>query len=184
MIALVAGGVGVIGLGLGAVFGALTFSQYSNSKNECTTPVSCGQNTPAQTDKNSCVHIGDDLGHRLHRWGRPRCRCGGPLVHRPVGSSDASDTIGGSTRRRSYTSRDVLMMRSLGNSLPLVVTALATFAGALLFGLCAACRGRADLTGRAAGEADGGSGGGGSRLWKQQSGSSSGSSFPGRQLGK
>ncbi len=49
--ALVAGGVGIVGIGIGAVFGAKTFSDWNNAKTECTTV--CAAGSPAQNDKSS-----------------------------------------------------------------------------------------------------------------------------------
>jgi hypothetical protein len=50
-LALVAGGVGIVGIGVGSVFGAMTFSQWSKSKSECA--ASCAPGSQAQSDKNS-----------------------------------------------------------------------------------------------------------------------------------
>jgi hypothetical protein len=52
-IAVVAGGVGVIGLGLGAVFGAMTYSQWNNAKTECLS--NCAAGSPALNDKSSAT---------------------------------------------------------------------------------------------------------------------------------
>ena len=52
-LAVVAGGVGVIGIGLGAVFGAMTFSQWNTAKTECSS--FCGAGSQAQNDKNSAI---------------------------------------------------------------------------------------------------------------------------------
>ena len=53
-VALVAGGVGIIGIGLGAVFGAMTFSQWSAAKNECTAN-NCSTGSAAQNDKSAAT---------------------------------------------------------------------------------------------------------------------------------
>ena len=50
-IALVAGGVGIIGIGVGAVFGVMTLSQYSNSKTECGS--GCAAGSQAASDYNT-----------------------------------------------------------------------------------------------------------------------------------
>jgi hypothetical protein len=47
-LAVVAGGLGIVGLGVGAVFGAMTFSQWSTAKTECA--ASCGPGSQAQSD--------------------------------------------------------------------------------------------------------------------------------------
>jgi hypothetical protein len=52
-LAVIAGGVGVIGLGLGAAFGAMTYSQWNNAKTECLT--NCGAGSPALNDKSSAT---------------------------------------------------------------------------------------------------------------------------------
>ena len=50
-IAVGAGGLGIIGLGVGAVFGGMAFPQWSNAKTECT--ASCGPGSQAQSDKSA-----------------------------------------------------------------------------------------------------------------------------------
>ena len=50
-LALVAGGAGVAGLGLGVVFGLVASSSWNNAKGECGT--GCTPTSPAQADKNS-----------------------------------------------------------------------------------------------------------------------------------
>lgn len=52
-LAVVAGGIGVIGLGLGAAFGAMTYSQWNNAKTECLS--NCGAGSQALNDKNSAT---------------------------------------------------------------------------------------------------------------------------------
>ncbi len=51
LIAVVAGGVGLVGLGVGAAFGAMTFSQWNNARSECTT--ACAPGSQAQNDKSN-----------------------------------------------------------------------------------------------------------------------------------
>jgi hypothetical protein len=47
---LVLGAVGLAGIGVGAVFGALTIHYWSNSQSECETPTSCGDHVAAVSD--------------------------------------------------------------------------------------------------------------------------------------
>jgi hypothetical protein len=49
--AIVVAGVGVVGLGVGAAFGSMAFSQWTSAQSECTT--SCGASSQAQSDKNA-----------------------------------------------------------------------------------------------------------------------------------
>lgn len=48
LVALIAGGAGIIGLGVGAVSGGKTFSSWSSAKSECAT--ACGAGSQAQQD--------------------------------------------------------------------------------------------------------------------------------------
>jgi hypothetical protein len=48
-LAVVAGGLGIVSLGIGAAFGIMTFSQYNNAKTECTT-LGCAPGSQAQSD--------------------------------------------------------------------------------------------------------------------------------------
>jgi hypothetical protein len=48
-----AGGIGVVGVGLGAIFGAMSFSQWSNATRECGSVATCGSGSQAQNDKSS-----------------------------------------------------------------------------------------------------------------------------------
>jgi hypothetical protein len=52
-LALVAGGLGIVGIGVGSVFGILTFSTWSKAKNECGT--SCPPPSQAQSDKDTAT---------------------------------------------------------------------------------------------------------------------------------
>jgi len=52
-VAMITGGVGIIGLGVGAVFGAMTYSQWSSAQRECTNQASCGPGSQAQNDKST-----------------------------------------------------------------------------------------------------------------------------------
>lgn len=52
---LVIGGVGGIGLGLGAVFGAMAISQWNGAKDRCTTTVTCAPGSPAQRDHDAAA---------------------------------------------------------------------------------------------------------------------------------
>jgi hypothetical protein len=49
--ALVVGAVGIVGVGVGAAFGAMAFGEWKNAKNECVD--SCGAGSQAQGDKNN-----------------------------------------------------------------------------------------------------------------------------------
>jgi len=51
--AVVVGGVGIVGIAVGAVFGAQAFSKWSTAKNDCTTQGFCGSGTPADSAKSS-----------------------------------------------------------------------------------------------------------------------------------
>jgi hypothetical protein len=51
-IGLVVGGVGVVGLGFGTVFGLIAGSKWSDAQNKCT-PSACGSGSPAQDDKSA-----------------------------------------------------------------------------------------------------------------------------------
>ena len=55
-LAVVAGGVGVIGLGLGAVFGMMTVNLWSTAKRECT--ASCGAGSQALNDRSAAYISG------------------------------------------------------------------------------------------------------------------------------
>jgi len=48
VIAYVVGGAGIVGIGVGAAFGAAAFSQWSSAKSDC--PTACGANTTARND--------------------------------------------------------------------------------------------------------------------------------------
>ncbi len=51
--AIVVGGVGIVGIGVGAVFGAQAFSNWSTAKNDCNTQGFCGSGTAADSAKSS-----------------------------------------------------------------------------------------------------------------------------------
>jgi hypothetical protein len=53
--ALVTGGIGIVGIGVGAIFGAMTFSQWSTAQSECTNASNCGPGSQAQNDKNTAT---------------------------------------------------------------------------------------------------------------------------------
>jgi hypothetical protein len=59
-VGLVTGGVGIAGLALGSVFGAMTISAWSNSKNECSasTAAQCPNHAQAVSDHDSAVSDG------------------------------------------------------------------------------------------------------------------------------
>jgi hypothetical protein len=50
-IAFIVGGGGIIAIGVGAIFGAMTFSQWNNAKSECTA-TTCGAGSQAQQNAN------------------------------------------------------------------------------------------------------------------------------------
>jgi hypothetical protein len=54
-LALVAGGVGVAGVAVGAVFGLMAHSSWSNSQNECPSSSNCPQHAQAVSDHNSAT---------------------------------------------------------------------------------------------------------------------------------
>jgi hypothetical protein len=53
---LVAGGLGIVSLGLGAVFGVSASSSWSSSQNECSTPTNCPNHAGAVSDHDTAVN--------------------------------------------------------------------------------------------------------------------------------
>jgi hypothetical protein len=52
---IVLGSAGLVGIGMGAVFGALTIYNWSNSRNECRSPANCPEHGQALADHDSAV---------------------------------------------------------------------------------------------------------------------------------
>lgn len=52
---LVMGGVGIVGVGVGAVFGAMAISQWNGAKAKCTSSGTCGAGSAAQSDHDAAA---------------------------------------------------------------------------------------------------------------------------------
>ncbi len=100
--AIIVGGVGIVGIGVGAVFGAQAFSNWSTAKNDCSSQGLCGSGTPADSAKSSAQSAATISTIAFAAGGA--ALVGGAILWftAPSGAVQVGPTVGGFSMRGTF----------------------------------------------------------------------------------